>query len=513
MVNIITRKGRGGYRGFASLEGGSYGTLAGKVGISGGTRDFDYAISLGAARANGFSSYGHRIGRITRYVARPLESDGYQRLGGAAKFAWRPMEGVEFEAGVSSNFNRTGYDAGYGDLPDTASRATGRLTTGYLKATVDSFGGRLRHSLTLFGNHSSRNYDDFSFFAGWTPPFAIAREWDKYDYVGKRLGAEYQGDLKLDQFGKLIFGARIEEERLWTRTRPIETAFNTPGSFSARQLTRSLFALHQLPIGERFTLSLGGRLDDIENGDRFATWRATASYRIPEWGTKLRASVGTGAKAPSLFQTYSPQYGSRGLTSERSTGFDAGIDQALFGGRLNLSLTAFHNRFSNLIDFSAYDPATYTYPVCPTAQAYTGCYINVGRAETKGIEASADAVLIEGVLSARGAYTYLDARDLTTGLRLARRPQHEGRLSLRWTPIENLSIEPSVHLVGARYSSANQVYKLAPYARFDLRADYQVHKNLNVYLRAENIGNARYQEVYNYGTTGRAFYAGARASW
>lgn len=510
VVNILTRKGRGGHHGFASIEGGSYGNIAGRAGISGGTQDFDYAIAISGVRADGFSTYGYRIPRITRLLNQKLENDPFARLGGSAKFAWRPFEGVEIETGLTSNYIKADYDAAYGARPDTLSQARGRLTTAYVKATADAFEGRLRNSVTLFGNYSSRNYNDISFYDFGT---GLTREWDKYDYTGKRFGAEYQGDAKLDQFGKLIFGARIEEERLESRTRPIESAFNVAEALNARRTTRSIFALHQLPIGERFDFSLGGRVDDIVGGDRFATWRATGAYRITEWGTKLRASVGTGGKAPSLFQTYSPQYGTRSLSSERSVGGDVGIDQRLFDGRLNLSLTGFYNKLTNLIDFSPFDPNTFTYPTCPITQAYTGCYINVGRARTQGVEVAGSATLIEGVLAAKASYTYLDARDLTTHLRLARRPTNQGRLSLSWTPIEKLTIEPIVSFVGERFSSANEKLRLKSYARFDLRADYQVHKNLNLYLRAENLTNVRYEEVYNYGTTGRAIYVGARASW
>ena len=36
---------------------------------------------------------------------------------------------------------------------------------------------------------------------------------------------------------------------------------------------------------------------------------------------------------------------------------------------------------------------------------------------------------------------------------------------------------------------------------------------LSVYARAENLTDARYQDVYDYGTAGRSFYAGLRATW
>lgn len=510
VINIITRKGRGGYRGFAVVEAGSYGTAATRIGVSGGTRNFDYAFALSMARGAGFSSYGYRVDRLKPHLAGPLENDYFARLGGNLKLAWRPVEGVEVEVGATATTNRLQYDAAYGSQPDTPSLARARFLTQYLRFSADSFEGRLRHSVTLFANQTDRSYKDISYFDFGFGPF---REWSRYGYAGRRFGAEYQGDLKLDRFGKLIFGARIEEEKLTSSTRVVESLFNSPSRDTARQQTRSLFALYQIPVGSRLDLSFGARLDDVEKVDRFITWRATGAYRIDETGTKFRASVGTGGKAPSLFQLHSPQYGTKSLEAERSFGVDAGVDQQLFGGRLTLSATLFHNRLTNLIDFSAYDAATFSYPTCPASQLYSGCYQNVGKAETSGVETSAEAVLVEGLLTARASYTHLVARDLSTGLKLARRPEHEGRLAFRFTPMEGLSIEPVVQFVGVRYSSANQVYKLAPYARFDLRAEYQLHKHLAVFARGENLTNARYQEVYNYGTTGRAAYAGLRATW
>ena len=510
VINVITRKGRGGYRGSASFEAGSYGTTLGSATVSGGTKDFDYAFALAGEKGAGFSSYGYRIGRIERAAPVRLENDSFRRIGGSARFGWRPLQGLELEAGLTSSDNRAQYDEAWGQFPDTPSLARARLTTAFVKASLDTFDSRLKHSVTVYGQHSDRDYSSIS-YADYG--FGLTRSWDKYGYIGRRFGAEYQGDLKLDTFGKLIFGGKIETEGLSVKTDPIENSWNSAEKFSETQQTRSAFALWQVPVGERLDLSFGGRLDDVDKVDRFATWRITGAYRITETGTKFRASLGTGGKAPSLFQLYSPQYGSRGLEAEHSFGVDAGVDQSLFGGRLTLSATLFHTRYRNLIDFSPFSLATFTYPVCPMAQQFTGCYLNVGRAEMNGAELSADATLIEGLLSARAAYTHLVAIDTTTGKHLARRPEHEGKISFRITPIDKLTIEPSVRLVGERWSSANETLKLAPYARFDLRADYQLHKNLNIFARADNLTNARYQEVHNYGTTGRAFFAGARASW
>lgn len=510
VINVITRKGRGGYRGSASIETGRYGTTVGTAAISGGNKDFDYAFGLAGEKGAGYSAFGYRIGRAERAAGYRFENDAFARLGGSARLGWRPTQDFSIEAGLTSSYNKAQYDEAWGQFPDTPSKANARLTTAFVRASLDSFDNRLKNTLTVYGQYSDRNYSSVSY---WDYGFGMGRTWDKYHYNGKRYGAEYQGDLKLDRFGKLIFGGKIETDGLSSRTDPIENSWNMAEKFSVTQQTRSAFALWQLPVGERLDLSFGGRIDDVENADRFATWRMTGAYRITELGTKLRASAGTGGKAPSLFQLFSPQYGTRNLEAEHSFGVDAGFDQTLFGGRLTLSATGFHNRYRNLIDFSPFELGSYSYPVCPTAQRYTGCYINVGRAHMSGVELSGDAILIEGILTAQAAYTHLVAIDKLTDKHLPRRPEHEGRISFRITPIDKLTIEPTVRLVGERYSSANETLRLAPYARFDLRADYQLHKNLNIYVRADNLTNAKYQEVYNYGTTGRAFFAGARATW
>jgi vitamin B12 transporter len=237
---------------------------------------------------------------------------------------------------------------------------------------------------------------------------------------------------------------------------------------------------------------------------RSSVRRATAAYRIPETGTVLRASAGTGAKAPTLFQRFAV-VGTPDLRPEFSTGFDAGIDQSLLDGRIRLSLTVFQNNIRNLIQFNNSAGCL--------AQTAPRCYFNVDRAVTSGIEASARAEIVEGKLSATAVYTYLHAKDEATNLTLQRRPQHTGRLALQWTPLPQLLIEPSVTLVSERFSRSNERDRLAPYARFDMAATYQFNETWKASLRVENITNAKYQDVYNFGTTGRAVYAGLTATW
>jgi vitamin B12 transporter len=507
VINIITRKGRGAPKASITVEGGSYRTGTVTASVSGGTERLSYAFALAAGHSDGFSAYGYRIRPLARAYG-PLDKDGYDRLAGTARLSFRATDTLTFEAGLYSGRVRGGYDAafaGFGYLPDTPSMQTNWLTTIYGRAILDSFDGRLRNQFTVYANRTDRTLDDWQ---RYDFGFGLTDEHNRNQFIGNRYGVEYQGDLKLDRFGKLTFGASVEAEDALSKTIPGLNSFNAETSDHHSRLAQSVFALHQITLFDRLDLSLGGRVDHVGDTETFVTGRATAAYRIEETGTKLRASVGTGAKAPSLYQQFSiygpTQNGDPELRPEH--GVDAGIDQSLLDKRVTLSATVFANRIRNLIDFDS------TRGV-PGMFGPTGQYINVGRARTKGVELSGAAVLWPGFATLKASYTYLDARDATTDEKLARRPVNQGRLSLALTPIDKLTVEPVLYLVGARFSSPLQQLKLAPYARLDLNLSYKIDERFTVFGRAENLTNAHYQEIATYGTTGRAFYGGVKATW
>src|SRR5262249_6906729 len=157
------------------------------------------------------------------------------------------------------------------------------------------------HNLTVSDTHIDRSFNDVTYRINKLPQNTTSIV---SDFVGNSTSAEYQGNIKMGPLGSLIVGSRAQHETADTSTTalwpvPGPTVLGLQGK---TQDTNSLFTLWQLPIGERFDFTLGGRTDDVLNVARFDTWRATAAYRIPETGTKFRASAGTGARAPTLFQ-------------------------------------------------------------------------------------------------------------------------------------------------------------------------------------------------------------------
>ncbi|MCZ8185981.1 MAG: TonB-dependent receptor [Beijerinckiaceae bacterium] len=502
VINIITRRGRGPFKAFGQVEGGSYGTLAGNAGFYGQQGAWSYSFAGSGFRTDGFSRYGHRVARLR--AGSPYEKDGTETLGSFGRVGFDSREGFRFEAGGMITYHRAEYDAAFGTFPDTPSASNRRFYSAFAKAELDTLENKLTHAVTLAASRTDRMFRDTTITAASNPNVAT---WRHTDFTGDRLSAEYQGTYRLEQYGSVIFGTKAEREIAVTFNQNIIPLGARTKSLGGNQTTLAAFGLWQIPLTERLDVSLGGRVDHVTEVDTFLTWRATGAYRITETGTKLRASLGTGGKAPTLYQRFGGYQGSIALRAEHNLGGDIGIDQEFMDGRIRVSATGFWIRSRDLINFQ-------TSPTClaNALQAF-GCYVNVARAESTGLELEGTAQLWPNTLQLRGAYTYLRAKDLTTNRTLARRPESVGKIGLAFTPFANWSFEPSVTLVSKRFSGANETQRLASYARFDMLASYKPTEQLELYIRGENLNNARYHEVWNYGTTGRAFYAGMKTTW
>jgi vitamin B12 transporter len=502
VINIITKRGARTPRSGVTMEAGSYGTIAARAFTSGATDTTSWAFSISNLHTDGFSRFGYRIGRITSTLPGPLETDSTDRLGGSARITHRLGETAEVEIGFrrTRTIARVDNPGAFASPRDTTfDKGEQTFTTLYAKISADSFGGRMRNSLTVFTNWLDRlNRVQQGCFDNFFNSYDC-----NYIFRSRRVGAEYQGDIDFASFGKTIVGARTEYEEASNRESWLAPVVLDLERFTANQRTNSAFVLHQLPLGN-LDLSLGGRIDSVDGKNVFPTWRATAAYLFAATGTKLRASAGTGAKAPSLFQRFS-QYGTPGLRPEYNIGYDFGIDQKLFDGRATLSATVFDTRYRDLFDFD------------PLGNNFVGAYINVGRARITGLEVSGEAVLVPDEWKMRVAYTRLRAVDQMRQLPLLRRPRDSAYVSATYTGITNLEIEARATFVGRRIDVQNDFpfsrVKMAPYGKVDMRAAYKVNDRLSIFARAENITNARYQEIRDYGTPGRSYYAGMTVTW
>jgi vitamin B12 transporter len=233
-------------------------------------------------------------------------------------------------------------------------------------------------------------------------------------------------------------------------------------------------------------------------GDR-TTFRIAPAVLVGS-STKLRGSVGTGFKAPSLVQLYS-SYGNPDLAAERNVGWDVGVDQQLFSKKATASLTYFHTSFENLISFN---PSTFVLE-------------NIAQAKTQGLE-SAVTVDFTKQVSARVSYTYTDTVDDNTGEALLRRPKNKGSVGLTYRPTEKTTTALTWRGYSSRFDndfsgSTPQRISLSGYGLVDVSASYDLSPKTRLFTRIENLFDQEYQEVYGFGTMGAAAYAGVSVTY
>jgi vitamin B12 transporter len=473
VVNIVTRKQTEKSSLTATVEAGSYGTFNQRA--AGGMRAGDFALRFSGSHdhATGFSRRGNRDSD---------EPDGLDRLSGTGRLTYAPAGGVRIDIGGTATHELSDYDSTSNpNAPNTADRTE---LSGYAKATLPEWNGWLTQSFQAFASSSQRVNRE----PGGTLPLST--------FASANVGAEYQAIADLQRAGTLTGGLRIETEHASNAA--------TGSGFSGFDSQRTYYAgylQHAVTLGDALHLTFAGRYDGEIGGEGFLTGRATAAYEIPDWGTTLRASIGTGAKRPTAYQIGNNLFAAVGypaaktnLQPERSFGVDAGIDQTLFGGLVHVSATGFYNEFRNLLTF-----------VTPPTNGY---YDNIDRAEAHGLELSFDAQVWPDLLTVNTTYTWMPSRNLITGAPLPRRPEHSASVTVTWTPEPDWEVAFTGTFVGTRRNTASSPTMLPAYWRLDASLSRALSDHVKAFARLENLTNNTYQDPLGYNTAGFSAYVG-----
>ncbi|HEY8278732.1 MAG TPA: TonB-dependent receptor [Bdellovibrionota bacterium] len=251
----------------------------------------------------------------------------------------------------------------------------------------------------------------------------------------------------------------------------------------------AVFLQDQLVAG-RFHGNLGARFDLHSEHGNAQTYRSGLGYWIQPERMRVKASVGTGFKAPSLYQTYS-RYGSTNLNPERSLGADLGAE--LKGGSWLTELTLFGNRFRDMIDYNL----------------VSNRYFNQAKAETFGLEWQLEKRW--GGFRIANAATWMRAYDANTSLPLMRRPKFTDTLESGFSREKHWGVNLLARYVGTRDDSHPVLFTRQPMPAFwTLGADgYKfLAEGLRLTARGENLLNRRYQETSGYGVPALSAYVG-----
>lgn len=284
---------------------------------------------------------------------------------------------------------------------------------------------------------------------------------------------------------------------------------------------------HRLTIGGRLTTTVGLRSDSHSEFGTALSPKIAANARLG--GVSARVSYGRGFRAPDIGQLYyrflnpSSIYqviGNPALQPEYANSLQAGGEYATAGRRARFGVNLFRNDVRDLIEsvslgFAATPAQVQSILVRegldssfrPVAGRLLFTYKNISDAVTKGVELDGE-VAVTPAITVAAAYTYMDARDDVTRLRLTGRNQHHGHVRATWRHpaglVANVRGMFYGNWVAARATVNGQPQdSIAPgYALWDLYASQRVIRGINLFAAVDNLADTQDPNLGKLGPTG-----------
>ncbi|MBI1763189.1 MAG: TonB-dependent receptor [Acidobacteria bacterium] len=438
VINVVSDEGGGAPHGQVQLEGGQLGLFRTRATLAGGFNENRFVYSAGLAHLNVASGLdGNDAARNTsaqgfaRYQLTPAAtlsgrlyaSKVFAQLNDSpfnAPTANLPASGIIkaiplalaqqrlFETGRTYNLGNATF---FPDLNDPDYRRQAGYFSGALRFN-HALNSRLSYELSYNSLLTARAFRDGPQGVRFEPQFNNRSGFDaRIDTVNARF------DLLANRLNQFTGGYEFEREAF---DNPTEDENPNPAQrVNARtkvsQRSHALFVQDQLRLlGQRLQISLAFRAQHFQlaRPDFFGgapvftnasfpappnayTGDGSIAYFIKTSGTKLRAHVGNGYRAPSLYERFGSgffggsfsAYGDPRLRPDRSIAVDGGVDQSFLAGRVKASATYFYTRLQEVtfFDFSGFiNPATDPF-------GRFGGYRNTGGGLARGVELSVQA--------------------------------------------------------------------------------------------------------------------------
>jgi vitamin B12 transporter len=362
VVNIISKKGAGKPLISLVAEGGSYNTFKGALGVSGNEKAFNYNLSLGRTQSEGFSAASEKYGNT--------EKDGYEGNNFVSRFGFDFNDDTFLNLFVRFTKSDADYDQSGGEFGDDPTykynqeEFVTRAETGF-NAIKDFWDQRI--GISFYRNVRKYKYDSTS-----NNPVSSRSLYD-----GKRFKLDWLNTFNLPMNNFFTFGFDAELDQSTSQFYSLSSF----GPFESiiPETNVSIVGVYlqdQIKFDNRIFATGGIRYDNHEIFGSAFTYRFAPAYIIWETGTKIKATFGTGFKAPSIFWLYDPFFGNDSLKPERSFGWDIGIEQYFWSESITVGATYFHNKFTDLIG---------------TDENFKA--ININEAVTEGIETFINALI------------------------------------------------------------------------------------------------------------------------
>lgn len=504
VIQIFTRSGAGPAHGEVSVRGGTFGTW-----------QADAAVTAGSDR----SSFAASVSRFSSEGIHPFNSD-YRNTAASASARLVPDDRTRIVLSLRTGDTRL-------NVPTDFSGSVVDSNAFSLRQTVSAgldLARVLRGDLTLNIVLASYADDDDSDNRPDSPGDSTGFFQSLSQGTFRRRSAEAR--LLLERSAvRVTLGTIAEFEDLRESSQSLVNfgggAALSASAFNASRRNLGVYGQVLTDLTPGTLVNLGARLDDNEGFGTHITFRLGAVQQIFR-RTRLRGSLGTGFKEPSLRENYANSPFERGnpeLDPERSRSWELGVEHTVVADRAVVTATYFDQHFRDLIQYRS-----------PSSPADT-TYFNVARATSRGIEASL-ALRPTGNLSFGVFYTWLKTRVEDSGFdtqpgdvfregdRLIRRPTHSVRLDARYHLARRATLGATLTRVGQRDDVDFRPFpsiraELPGYTMLDLDATLSLPLGrsgveVSPGIRVENALDEEYETVVGFPGRRRTVLAGAR---
>jgi vitamin B12 transporter len=520
VINIITKKGEGKPKVEVLAEGGSFNTFRESAGVSGGEDWAYYSFNVSRTDSRGFSRTSTWRGVRKSFLNN--QHDGYDTTAVSTQLGLRTIHDSWLSMALrftdaSMKISNGSYEEDKNHIFDNQNLA---LNVKYAIPLFEWWESTLIFSY-MNQYMKDKNVPDVYEYA------KSKYQWGDYaslgytnmTFKGKMMSGEFKNKFTIKDFDEIVIGVSYDREYVttipyyagWMPAQPLALPpYSNPWymqptePIDEKQGTWAAYAQNHLKLFKRVFIITGARYTRPDHFHYSIDYGVSGSFIVPVTETRFKSSVGTGYKVPSLYQLYNVferfnRFTYTYLDPERALSYDAGIEQPLWKKKIVLEVNYFSIDYKNLI---TYDTNLDTY----------GRYWN-SNALTRGVECIAVLKPIED-LSIQGFYTFTRAHDKTfhTGDML-RRPRHQAGATINYHFLEKGNINLGFTYVGKRRDYWHYPYfsTMNPYYKFDLAVSWWIIKELQAFIRIENLLNASYEEIRGYRTAPCSVYGGLKA--
>ena len=498
VIQLFTRRGAGAARGFADLRAGTFSTVEGSAGVSGGSHAVGYSLGLANRQTDGAlafnNDYWNRTasGRLSFTPSFATLDFTARRTDAAFHF---PTDG----AGniVDSNAVRRDHRTVVG--LDASRHLTSRVDLRLVGAAMRLDGGS--------SNQPDSPGDSTGFYG-------------EDDSRIERRSVDLRTDIRASSKATVSLGAVVEREQARSNSTSQFQTFPTASTTFAAHRTNEAFYAQVVGGVSKLTYTASGRADDNGGFGNFVTGRASLGVQMTP-NVSVRAAVGNAFKAPAFEETFSSAFtiGNPDLDPERTTSWEASAEYRI-AGRLTASATYFDQRFRDLIQYVVGDESI----------DFRGTNANLGDATARGVELEARAPVV-GRFDLGANATFLRTRvtdagngafgTFVNGERLLRRPAQAGTVNADFRVARNSKIGAAVRYVGKRDDrdfNADARIELPSYTLVDLSAELSLapagrsFAPLTLTGRIENLFDKKYEPAFNFPAPGTTVLVGMRAT-